>query len=388
MAEEHPLKYTPPLYLSDTRFLLTCDEAVVGQKEKDEAQAKLLADIEEHGIVSLYLTVHEQFKWEKDDKKLEAMKEKNAEKVEELNKKIADAKENFGESEVRQTNLALADHYAQILDKENAVSAYRTTMEKTVGLGEKLDIAFTLIRIGFFWKDNSLVLSNIEKAKDMLLTGGDWDRKNRLKVYQGLYFLSTRAWEKAANLLLETLATYTCTELFDYKRFIFYTMVVSLVTLKRQDLKKRIIDSPEVLSVIDDIPDMGNLVNSFYNADYRLFFQSLAGVVDSLKRDRYFASFAGYFCREMRIKAYCQLLESYRSMQISSLADAFGVSQEFIDSDLSRFIYSGRVHCKIDAVRGIIETNRPDAKNSQYQMTIKSGDQLMHRVQKLSRVII
>ena len=33
-----------------------------------------------------------------------------------------------------------------------------------------------------------MVLSNIEKAKDMLLTGGDWDRKNRLKVYEGWCF--------------------------------------------------------------------------------------------------------------------------------------------------------------------------------------------------------
>ena len=45
------------------------------------------------------------------------MNEKNATKVKELKEKIADAEENFGESEVRQTNLALADHYAQILDK-------------------------------------------------------------------------------------------------------------------------------------------------------------------------------------------------------------------------------------------------------------------------------
>ena len=126
--------------------------------------------------------------------------------------------------------------------------------------------------------------------------------------------------------------------------------------------------------MIDEIPDMGDLVNSFYSADYCLFFKSLAGVVDNLKRDRFFANFAGYFCREMRIKAYCQLLESYRSMQISSLAEAFGVTPEFIDSDLSRFIYSGRVHCKIDAVRGIIETNRPDAKNSQYQVRGKGKE--------------
>ncbi|KAG5463187.1 MAG: 26S proteasome non-ATPase regulatory subunit 6-like protein [Olpidium bornovanus] len=89
----------------------------------------------------------------------------------------------------------------------------------------------------------------------------------------------------------------------------------------------------------------------------------------------------------MRIKAYAQLLESYRSMTLESMAQAFGVGEEFIDSDLSRFIAAGRVNCVIDRVNGVVETNRPDAKNAQYQQCIKQGDLLLNRVQKLSRVI-
>merc|ERR1712142_1291784 len=42
---------------------------------------------------------------------------------------------------------------------------------------------------------------------------------------------------------------------------------------------------------------------------------------------------------------------------------------------------------KIDKVNGIVETNRPDSKNQQYQNAIKQGDLLLNRIQKLSRVI-
>lgn len=38
-------------------------------------------------------------------------------------------------------------------------------------------------------------------------------------------------------------------------------------------------------------------------------------------------------------------------------------------------------------VAGVIETNRPDAKNAQYQTTLKQGDLLLNRLQKLSRAI-
>ena len=38
-----------------------------------------------------------------------------------------------------------------------------------------------------------------------------------------------------------------------------------------------------------------------------------------------------YYIREMRILAYTQLLESYRSLTLQYMANAFGVSEEFID---------------------------------------------------------
>lgn len=94
-----------------------------------------------------------------------------------------------------------------------------------------------------------------------------------------------------------------------------------------------------------------------------------------------------YYIREMKIKAYAQLLESYRSLTLDYMAEAFGVTEDYMDADLSRYIADGRIHCKIDKVRGIVITNRPDTKNAQYQSVIKHGDILLNRVQKLSRVI-
>lgn len=112
-----------------------------------------------------------------------------------------------------------------------------------------------------------------------------------------------------------------------------------------------------------------------------------AAIEQSLKLDRILAAHYRYYIREMRIIAYAQLLESYRSVTIESMAHSFGVSEEFIDSDLSRFIASGRLNAVIDKVGGIVETNRPDAKNAQYQAAIKQGDALLNRVQKLASYV-
>ena len=69
------------------------------------------------------------------------------------------------------------------------------------------------------------------------------------------------------------------------------------------------------------------------------------------------------------------------------MAGTFGVSVDFLDRELSDLVACGRLSCKIDKVRGVIESNRPDTRNALYQNAIKTGDGLLNRIQKLSRVI-
>ena len=53
-----------------------------------------------------------------------------------------------------------------------------------------------------------------------------------------------------------------------------------------------------------------------------------------------------------------QFLDSYKSVTLQSMAQSFGVSVDFIDSELADFIVAGRLTAKIDKVAGVVETNR------------------------------
>lgn len=70
--------------------------------------------------------------------------------------------------------------------------------------------------------------------------GGDWERKNRLKVYEGLYCMATRNFKKAAELFLDSISTFTTYELFAYDTFIFYTVLTSIISLDRVSLKQKV----------------------------------------------------------------------------------------------------------------------------------------------------
>eukprot|EP01100_Stratorugosa_tubuloviscum_P003765 TRINITY_DN190_c1_g2_i1.p1 TRINITY_DN190_c1_g2~~TRINITY_DN190_c1_g2_i1.p1 ORF type:complete len:405 (-),score=145.50 TRINITY_DN190_c1_g2_i1:128-1291(-) len=385
MEDESNIERLPDLEIAELIFLLTIPNHP--KINKSLITAQLNEKIQQQNMYPIYEYICETFKREINHTELERMKNQAAANLKEIEEKIEDAEKNLGDTEVRESLLAKAQFYTQIVHKENALTAFDVVYAKTIAPGQRLDILFYLIKIGFFWQDNELISQNIEKAKILVEQGGDWDRRNRLKVFEALYTMSIRDFTKSGQLFLETLSTFTSYELFSYNTFIFYTVLITMVSLDRVSLKKKVIDSPEILTVILQIPHLSDFLNSFYNSNYKQFFISLAEIVDLINRDRYLSQHARYYCREMRIKAYSQLLESYRSVQLQSMADAFGISVEFLDRELSNFISSGRLHCKIDKVNGVVETNRPDSKNALYQTTIKQGDLLLNRIQKLARVI-
>ncbi|XP_068308058.1 26S proteasome non-ATPase regulatory subunit 6 homolog [Pyrus communis] len=375
----------PHLVLANKLFLLSHSD--VPDIEKVQLRDEVFASVKADDMAPLYETLVSESVLELDQGVMDSMRAKNQEELKKLDEKIADAEENLGESEVREAHLAKSLFFIRIGDKEKALEQLKVTESKTVAVGQKMDLVFHTLQLGFFYMDFDLISKSIDKAKNLFEEGGDWERKNRLKVYEGLYCMSTRNFKKAADLFLDSISTFTTYEIFPYDIFIFYTVLTSIISLDRVSLKQKVVDAPEILTVIGKIPYLTEFLNSLYDCQYKSFFKAFAGLTEQIKLDRYLHPHFRYYMREIRTVVYSQFLESYKSVTIEAMAKAFGVTVDFIDLELSRFIAAGKLHCKIDKVAGVLETNRPDAKNSLYQATIKQGDFLLNRIQKLSRVI-
>lgn len=111
--------------------------------------------------------------------------------------------------------------------------------------------------------------------------GGDWDRRNRLKIYDAVLQMSQRNIRAAASLLLDCVATFSCVEVFSYQQFMFYVVLTNIMTLPRTVLKKKVIQSPQVLSMLRKLPNLPELLNSLYDCEYALFFRSVSSVLFS-----------------------------------------------------------------------------------------------------------
>ena len=139
--------------------------------------------------------------------------------------------------------------------QDKAIAEFESLFEKTGILGTKIDLVLAIIRMGLFYGDKPLVKAQVERAKTLVESGGDWDRRNRLKAYEGLHLITVRAYNTAAPLLLDSLSTFTSYELCTYSNLVVYSVLAGSVSLKRVDFKSKVGDAPEIKAIMGDGED-------------------------------------------------------------------------------------------------------------------------------------
>lgn len=380
---QHPL-----LTLSNSLFLLSLPaSAGVSAAERAALTASIDEAVSKDSMAPFLTHLGASHGWKVDPARVAAMEAANNAALEAADAKIKEATEIAGDTEVREAMWARALLWVKWGAKDRSLDELNAVFDKTVGIASKLDVMMSRLRVYLAFHDLKGFKADLERAKILLDQGGDWERKNQLAVYESLYLILSRKFKEASKILLDAIATFTATELFSYREFVLLACLLSLISVERKVLSSEILKSPEILAVLDDIPHLHALLQSLYKCQYQSFFAALAGVIPQMQRSRYLAAHVKYYLRELRVVAYSQFLNSYKAASLAAMASTFGVSPEFMDAELFRFISAGRIHAKIDKVGAVVDTNRPDQRNQTYGELIKDGDGLLNRLHKLSKVI-
>jgi len=324
--------------------------------------------------------------WQPDQAKVASMRANIEKKISEMDAAIEDARENAGDVEVRDASLARANFLCDVGDRAAAAAAFEDASGRTSGAGPKLDAALALVRLDMALGDWRAVRAGLAQADALCEQGGDWERKNRLKVYKACAALARRDLPAAAALLVDAVATFSATELFPYDRVVFYAAVAGAATLARPDLKAKVVDSPEVLALTRRDAPLASLLEDLHGCRYGPWLASLAVVARRVAADRLLGPHARHWVRKMRRVAYSQFLESYKSVELDAMAAAFGVRPAFLDEELADLVASGAVAARVDAVSRVVTTARAEPKAAEYRELLKAGDALLNRLQRLAKV--
>ena len=174
----------------------------------------------------------------------------------------------------------------------------------TGGASKKIEILFEIILMNIDKKDTNAIKKDIDKCLKHVEEGADWDKKNKLKIFEGVYCMMIRDFKKASDLFVSSIATFTAIELISFKDFVFYAVILGLLNQDRKTIKKEIVHSPDILAVNREIPHLKEFSESFYNCDYRGFFVHFIEICERVKNDRFLADHAYNYTKEMRLVAY------------------------------------------------------------------------------------
>ncbi|KAK6622844.1 hypothetical protein RUM43_008687 [Polyplax serrata] len=345
-----------------------------------------------------YESLCDEFNWPVDAAFLKAMKDENAKKFEELDKlanQMSDPDESTGSIAWR----AKLDYLCSIGDRKAAEAlANEKFNDQTLDKTKRTDAAFALFRIAYFHGcDIKAMGKAIEQAKELIEKGaGDWSARNKLKAYEALYCLGVRNFEKAAKLFIEAVPTFESYELLDFSSLVRYTVVACAIALDRNQLEAQMRKGimAQALNAPQERP-FKLFYESFYKCQYGDFFQHLARIETDLKMNPLLNPHYRYYVREMRLRAYAQLLQAYRSLSLQVMAAEFGVSVEFIENEVAKFAAAGRLAVKIDrvAMRVICDAHAEGCpavaqqRAHLYQTIVKKGDVLLNQLKKIARVI-
>jgi 26S proteasome regulatory subunit N7 len=226
---------------------------------------RLLANSKDMSELYKHLCV--KFGWPLDMGELQRMEGANQRKLEEIENKLKDAKENLGDGEVFQALLEKLLYYIRIggnlsaQEEESLESSkfeikpksdnpdlllelFALAKTKAIGIGQKIDILLMEIRFAIFWENFNLLKVKLDEAK-ISTKNADWDRKNRLKSYELVYAFVARQWDRASSLLIETISSFSSVELFSLDRFICYAVALSILTQPRKVVNEKVNALPE-----------------------------------------------------------------------------------------------------------------------------------------------
>ncbi len=224
---------------------------------------------------------------------------------------------------------------------------------------------------------------HIDSAETILNKGLDYERKNKLKVYQAVDAMTRRDFAKATDLFINQLETFNGAKLCSFDQMVRYCCICGVYSLAREDLK-RLVASPEIIAVTDERDTMaGQFMNTLYECEYARFVTQLEYFAEWMRHDPYLSRHATHYLHSVRQKAMRQFLVSYDNVNVSRMAGVFGVPDDVMERTISKYIAKGGIEARVDGLRGVVATRFRDERAKTYQEMLRAGDDIAEHLNKV-----
>uniref|UniRef100_A0A5S6Q898 PCI domain-containing protein n=1 Tax=Trichuris muris TaxID=70415 RepID=A0A5S6Q898_TRIMR len=360
-----------------------CPQAV-----KDVAKTKLMEIVTSNQMGPYYASVCKELNWPIDKELLIKLKQANRKRLGELDEKFISVKKTkAGKESLKSVILEKAQYLCSIGKVTQSLDMYDLAVDLTVGVCKRMDIKMEQLRLCMFLMNKSLINAKLEEVREIDRMYVDWERRTRLKAYEGYYAMLTRDYEKASAMLLDLTCTFRSYELMTLDNMILYAVIASSIVMDRQSIKKRILDATDIAPLLYKNPLLRQYVETLYKCDYAGFFRKLVKMESVMKMDYVLAPNYKHVVRIMRLKAYHQFLTPYSVVHLQYMADEFCITVKTLTKDLERFIRHKLLRARIDEIGVYVKTYFRSANALRRESALDEIDQVINRLWRLQHYV-
>jgi len=95
--------------------------------------------------------------------------------------------------------------------------------------------------------------------------------------------MQIRRFKAAADLFIDSIATFNKDTMITFKDLVFYTVLTGLLSLDRATIKEKIMLSSDILQVIREIPSLKLFLESFFKCNYKQFMIEFVEIIKQVK---------------------------------------------------------------------------------------------------------
>lgn len=300
--------------------------------------------------------------------------------------KIAATEADQGDLEIRDAMLEKAELYIEVKDYENYRVWVKKALGKTVGNSKKLELTIMILNTYWIERNFEQFEKSLDDCRKLTDESLDWEKKNKLAIYNGIHQILKRQMADAATCLIACVDTFNSQEIMSFKELVKYAVILGILELPRKDVREKLVQNAEINSVLNETPLLKKFVQTIYGMQYRQFFSVLIELNDQvLTQDVLLSRHRQFLLKRARIVIYSLFLESYKAVRLDKMAQSLGVSVEFLDQELAELISQKYINCKIDKVNQVVEAIKVDNRSTAFQEVERNGDALVERLHKLMK---
>eukprot|EP00043_Microstomoeca_roanoka_P012455 m.120604 g.120604 ORF g.120604 m.120604 type:complete len:218 (+) comp15499_c0_seq4:1071-1724(+) len=126
------------------------------------------------------------------------------------------------------------------------------------------------------------------------------------------------------------------------------------------------------------------LVTSFYNSDYATCFSILDAIKGELLLDYLLFPLVDNLYREIRIRSINQYFQPYKSVKLSSMAEAFSTTPEALEDELAKIIADDHLPARIDSDQKVLCAIDTNLRHK----ALERGIQVMEKFQTSTQTLL